>query len=66
MDDASDPVIDRDLCYGSGDCELLHPSLFKLGSDGIATLIRPTTAGDDDAIASAIADCPSGAISRRR
>ena len=52
--------IDRSLCSGFGSCADLAPSLFQVGDDGIAVVLREV---DDLAAAMDAADsCPMGAI----
>ena len=52
--------IDRSLCSGFGSCADLAPSLFHVGDDGIAVVLREV---DDVAAAIDAADsCPMGAI----
>ncbi len=52
--------IDRSLCSGFGSCADLAPSLFQVGDDGIAVVLREV---DDLAAAIDAADsCPMGAI----
>lgn len=52
--------IDRSLCSGFGSCADAAPSLFRVGDDGIAVVLREV---DDLADAIDAADsCPMGAI----
>lgn len=52
--------IDRSLCSGFGSCADEAPSLFRVGDDGIAVVLRVV---DDLADAIDAADsCPMGAI----
>ena len=52
--------IDRSLCSGFGSCADTAPSLFRVGDDGIAVVLREV---DDLAAAIDAADsCPMGAI----
>lgn len=54
--------IDRDTCFGSGECVLAVPSVFELDDAGIAR-IRPDAAEIDAETAHRVADnCPSGSI----
>jgi ferredoxin len=31
--------VDRDVCVGSGTCELLAPEVFEVGDDGVVRLL---------------------------
>lgn len=56
--------IDKDLCYGSGECANSAPEVFMLGDDGTATL-RDGGASQQlsEGFLQAIAEnCPSAAI----
>jgi ferredoxin len=54
--------VDRDLCMGSAQCCWYAPNTFGQDDDAVAVVIDPQ--GDpDDAIATAIASCPTGALS---
>lgn len=54
--------IERDTCFGSGECVLAVPSVFELDDVGIAR-IRSDAAQIDATTARRVAEnCPSGAI----
>lgn len=56
--------IDRDVCGGMGLCEAMHPTLFRLGADGVGEVLK--TELDDPgelAAARAVRDCcPTEAV----
>jgi ferredoxin len=55
--------VDRDVCVGSGTCELLAPELFEVGDDGVVRLLQPEPGqADEDAVRDAVAQCPTGAL----
>ena len=56
--------IDRELCYGFGDCVSTAPDVFELDDDEKAVVIDPNGAGRDD-LAEAAANCPVMAITIR-
>ena len=53
--------IDRDLCYGFGDCVSSAPDVFELDADEKAIVIDPNGASRDDLVEAA-ANCPVNAI----
>jgi ferredoxin len=54
--------VDRDLCMGSAQCSIYAPDTFGQDDDGVAVVTDPD--GDPpDAIATAIASCPTRALS---
>ena len=53
--------IDRDVCMGSGNCVFQAPGAFALDDDGIALVVDPAAAAEDS-IRTAVARCPSRAI----
>ena len=53
--------IDRELCYGFGDCVASAPNVFELDDDEKAIVIDPNGAGRDDLLEAA-ANCPVNAI----
>jgi ferredoxin len=53
--------VDRDLCVGSGTCELLAPDVFEVGEDGVVRVLQPGQA-DEGAVRDAAAQCPTGAL----
>jgi ferredoxin len=56
--------IDRELCYGFGDCVSSAPDVFELDDDEKATVIDPNGADRDDLV-DAAANCPVTAITIR-
>ncbi|GAB4330702.1 MAG: hypothetical protein Kow0010_15710 [Dehalococcoidia bacterium] len=57
-------VIDRSLCFKSGQCQYLHPAVFDADDEGypVVKVERPEGELLDEA-KDAIEVCPSGAIS---
>jgi ferredoxin len=56
--------IDRDVCMGSGVCEVYASKTFEVDDDTRSTVVDP--AGDPlDQIRAAAAGCPTGAITVR-
>jgi ferredoxin len=53
--------IDRELCYGFGDCVASQPAVFELDDDEKATVIDPNGAARDDLV-DAASNCPVNAI----
>jgi ferredoxin len=56
--------IDRELCYGFGDCVSAQPDVFELDPDEKAVVIDPNGADQDDLIEAA-SNCPVNAITIR-
>jgi ferredoxin len=56
--------IDRELCYGFGDCVSTAPDVFELDEDEKAVVIDPNGAARDD-LAEAASNCPVMAITIR-
>jgi ferredoxin len=56
--------IDRELCYGFGDCVSTAPDVFELDDDEKAVVIDPNGAPRDDLV-DAAANCPVMAITIR-
>jgi ferredoxin len=56
--------IDRELCYGFGDCVSTAPDVFELDDDEKAIVIDPNGASKDDLIDAAW-NCPVTAITIR-
>jgi ferredoxin len=55
--------VDRELCIGSGTCELLAPDVFEVGDDGVARVLQPEPGQSaEDAARDAVAQCPTGAL----
>jgi ferredoxin len=53
--------VDEDVCIGSGECVRFAPAAFALEPGGVAVVTDPASV-DADALRSAEAQCPSGAI----
>jgi ferredoxin len=56
--------IDRELCYGFGDCVSSAPAVFELDDEEKSVVIDPNGAPPDDLIEAA-ANCPVNAITIR-
>jgi ferredoxin len=56
--------IDRELCYGFGDCVNSAPGVFELDDEDKAVLVDANAQPRDDLIAAAL-DCPVNAITIR-
>jgi ferredoxin len=56
--------IDRELCYGFGDCVSTAPDVFELDDDEKATVLDPNGAPRDDLL-DAASNCPVTAITIR-
>jgi ferredoxin len=55
--------VDRELCIGSGTCELLAPDVFEVGDDGAVRVLQPEPGqSDEDAARDAVAQCPTEAM----
>ncbi len=57
--------IDRDKCMGSGNCSFWAPGVFDLDDEGIAVVLDPAAASEDQ-IEKAAQGCPTQAISLYR
>ena len=55
-------VVDRNLCVGSGSCELIDPDIFKLDRDGKSRAVD-SPVEETASLVEAIESCPTGAIS---
>ena len=53
--------VDRELCYGFGDCVSSAPAVFELDDEEKAIVIDPNGAGRDDLVEAA-SNCPVNAI----
>ena len=53
--------VDRELCYGFGDCVNSAPGVFELDDEDKAVVVDPNAQSRDDLV-SAAADCPVNAI----
>ena len=56
--------VDRELCYGFGDCVASAPGVFELDDEEKAVVIDPNGASRDDLVEAA-ANCPVTAITIR-
>jgi ferredoxin len=56
--------IDRELCYGFGDCVSSAPGVFELDDEDKAVVADPNAQPRDDLITAAL-DCPVNAITIR-
>jgi ferredoxin len=56
--------IDRELCYGFGDCVSTAPNVFELDDEEKAVVADPNGASRED-LADAAANCPVMAITIR-
>jgi len=54
-------VVDRELCFGFGDCVDTAPAVFALDADNVATVVDPDGARHD-IIVEAAQNCPVDAI----
>jgi ferredoxin len=54
-------LIDPKRCIGATACVLRAPSVFALDADA-RSVLKHATAALDEALESAVADCPTGAI----
>ncbi|MGR7023645.1 ferredoxin [Geodermatophilus sp. URMC 62] len=53
---------DREICVGSGQCELLAPEVFEVDDDGAVRVLQEEP-DDDTAVHDAVSQCPTGALS---
>jgi ferredoxin len=53
---------DRELCVGSGACEMLAPDVFEVDDDGVVQVLQPEP-DDTDAVRQAAQQCPTRALS---
>jgi ferredoxin len=53
--------VDRELCYGFGDCVASAPAVFELDDEEKSVVINPNGASRDDLVEAA-ANCPVNAI----
>jgi ferredoxin len=55
--------VDPDSCIGSGICESIAEDVFLVCDAGVATLVTEVVSDErEDAVAQAVARCPTGAI----
>jgi ferredoxin len=58
-------VVDHDLCAGVGQCAAIAPGAFRIGDDGLAVAVEPSSAfsgSGAEEIAEAADSCPMAAI----
>lgn len=59
-----DIIVDRDLCFGSGQCARMAPEMFTLDDDEGLVLLRGTPPADlPEHVRQAVLQCPTGALS---
>jgi ferredoxin len=56
-----DVFVDPELCIGSASCIRLAPGAFELDDDGVADVVDPGAAPEDQ-LRAAARSCPTGAI----
>jgi ferredoxin len=57
-------VVEWAKCSGIGICESIAPEYFEVNNDGELVRLREDVAdADKEAIAKAVAECPTGALS---
>ena len=55
--------LDEELCIGSGECVLVAPDAFRLGSTDPTVTILPAAATTSlELLADAVMNCPTGAL----
>ncbi|MGE5582194.1 MAG: ferredoxin [Bacillota bacterium] len=55
--------VDKDVCIGCGNCEMVCPGVFKMGSDGISEVIVEEIPEDFiECAQKAAEECPVSAI----
>ena len=55
----------REVCIGAGMCVMTAEEVFDQDDDGIVVVLEPEVpAVHEDAVARAVASCPSGALRR--
>jgi ferredoxin len=55
-------LVDRDICYGAGECVKVAPQAFELDDEGFVSLLDPDSVGAE-LLRQAVQKCPSGALS---
>ena len=56
--------VDSTKCSGIGICEMTAPAVYQVADDGLSHVVRDEPADDDmAAVAEAIANCPTAALS---
>lgn len=54
--------VDKTRCQGIGRCEITAPTVFAVGDDGQADVLRLPTAEDRNAVEEAVGNCPTAAL----
>ena len=54
--------VDSTRCQGNGLCAVTAPTVFAVGDDGQADMLRQPTAGDRSAVEEAVRNCPTAAL----
>jgi ferredoxin len=54
--------VDRTRCQGNGMCAVTAPTVFAIGDDGQADVLRQPTTGDRSAVEDAVNLCPTAAL----
>ena len=54
-------TVDRELCVGSGACEVLAPDVFEVDDDGAVQVLQAEP-DDTDAVRQAAQQCPTRAL----
>ena len=52
---------DRELCVGSGACEMLAPDVFEVSDDGVVQVLQDEP-DDPEAVRQAAQQCPTRAL----
>ena len=53
---------DRELCVGSGACEMLAPDVFEVSDEGVVQVLQDRPA-DEESVRQAAQQCPTRALS---
>ena len=53
---------DRELCVGSGACEMLAPDVFEVSDDGVVQVLQDQP-DDEESVRQAAQQCPTRALS---
>jgi ferredoxin len=53
---------DRELCVGSGACEMLAPDVFEVSDDGVVQVLQDRP-DDEESVRQAAQQCPTRALS---
>jgi ferredoxin len=56
-------IINQDTCIGCNTCPLIDPDTFELDTTSYKAKVKRQPVAIDDKIESAVASCPTGAIS---